>query len=41
MDERKDQNSKDDANVAANDYLRVLGYVAVGYSWLKGIRSKL
>ena len=24
-----------DANAAANDYLKVLGYVAVGYSWLK------
>ena len=31
----KIKNSKDDANAAANDYLRVLGYVAVGYSWLK------
>tara|TARA_B100000214_G_scaffold364360_1_gene330867 strand:+ start:1250 stop:3016 length:1767 start_codon:yes stop_codon:yes gene_type:complete len=28
-------NSKDDANAASNDYLRVLGYVAIGYSWLK------
>ena len=27
--------SKDDANAASNDYLRVLGYVAVGYSWVK------
>ena len=27
--------SKDDANAASNDYLRVLGYVSVGYSWLK------
>ena len=31
----KIQNSKDDANAASNDYLRVLGYVAIGYSWLK------
>ncbi len=31
----KIKNSKDDANAASNDYLRVLGYVAVGYSWLK------
>ncbi len=31
----KIKNSKDDANAAANDYLRVLGYVAVGYSWIK------
>ncbi len=29
------QNSRDDANAASNDYLRVLGYVAIGYSWLK------
>tara|TARA_E500000331_G_scaffold234552_1_gene224716 strand:+ start:1 stop:909 length:909 start_codon:yes stop_codon:yes gene_type:complete len=31
----KIQNSKDDANAASNDYLKVLGYVAIGYSWLK------
>ena len=28
-------NSKDDANAACNDYLKVLGLVAVGYSWIK------
>ena len=28
-------NSKDDANAASNDYLKVLGLVAVGYSWFK------
>ena len=27
--------SKDDANAASNDYLKVLGYVALGHSWLK------
>ena len=31
----KIKRSKDDANAASNDYLKVLGYVAVGYSWLK------
>jgi len=31
----KIQNSRDDANAASNDYLRVIGYVAIGYSWLK------
>ena len=31
----KIQNSRDDANAASNDYLRVLGYVAIGYSWVK------
>ena len=31
----KIKNSKDDANAASNDYLKVLGYVAVGYSWIK------
>ena len=31
----KIKSSKDDANAASNDYLRVLGYVAVGHSWLK------
>ncbi len=29
------KNSKDDVSAACNDYLRVLGLVAVGYSWLK------
>ena len=31
----KIQNSKDDANAASNDYLKVLGLVSVGYSWIK------
>ena len=31
----KIKTSKDDANAASNDYLRVLGYVAIAYSWLK------
>jgi len=33
--ERSIKNSKDDANAACNDYLKVLGFVAVGHSWLK------
>ncbi len=31
----KKQNSKDDVSAACNDYLRVLGYVAIAHSWLK------
>ena len=31
----KIKSSKDDANAASNDYLKVLGYVAIGYSWVK------
>ena len=31
----KIKNSKDDANAACNDYLKVLGLVALGYSWIK------
>ena len=31
----KIKESKDDANAASNDYLKVLGYVALGHSWLK------
>ena len=34
----KIQNSKDDANAASNDYLKVLGLVAVGYSWFKVLK---
>ena len=33
--EKSMQNSKDDVSAACNDYLKVLGLVAVGYSWLK------
>ena len=33
--EKSMKNSKDDASAACNDYLKVLGLVAVGYSWLK------
>ena len=29
------KNSKDDVSAACNDYLKVLGLVAVGFSWLK------
>jgi len=29
------KNSKDDVSAACNDYLRVLGLIAVGHSWLK------
>ena len=29
------ESSKDDVSASCNDYLRVLGLVAVGYSWLK------
>jgi hypothetical protein len=31
----KIKSSKDDVSAACNDYLRVLGLLAVGYSWLK------
>jgi len=29
------KNNKDDASAACNDYLKVLGLIALGYSWLK------
>jgi len=31
----KMKNSKDDVSAACNDYLKVLGFTALGYSWLK------
>ena len=31
----KIQSSKDDANAASNDYLKVLGFIAVAHSWIK------
>jgi alkylation response protein AidB-like acyl-CoA dehydrogenase len=33
--EKSIKKSKDDVSAACNDYLKVLGLVAVGYSWLK------
>ena len=32
---KKMKNSKDDASAACNDYLKVLGLIALAYSWLK------
>ena len=29
------KNQKDDVSAACNDFLKVLGYVALGFSWLK------
>ena len=31
----KIQNSKDDASAACNDYLKALGFVAIGHAWIK------
>ena len=31
----KNENSKDDVSAACNDYLKVLGYIALAHSWLK------
>ncbi len=31
----KNKNSKDDVSAACNDYLKVLGYLALAHSWLK------
>ena len=33
--EKKYNTSKDDVSSACNDYLKVFGYVSLGYSWLK------
>ena len=33
--EDKFKNQKDDVSAACNDFLKVLGYVALGFSWLK------
>jgi len=36
--EKKHSSSKDDVSSACNDYLKVFGYVSLGYSWLKILR---
>ena len=33
--DKKLKNQKDDVSAACNDFLKVLGYVALGFSWLK------
>ncbi len=35
---KKNASSKDDVSSACNDYLKVFGYIALGYSWLKMLR---
>tara|TARA_B100001996_G_scaffold116632_1_gene88308 strand:+ start:181 stop:1941 length:1761 start_codon:yes stop_codon:yes gene_type:complete len=35
---KKNSSSKDDVSSACNDYLKVLGYVSLAYSWLKTLR---
>ncbi len=35
---QKNKSSKDDVSSACNDYLKVFGYVSLGYSWLKMLR---
>ena len=32
---QKIKDNKDDVSAAANDYLKTLGYVSVGYAWIK------
>ncbi len=34
----KIQNSKDDASAACNDYLKVLGYTALAFAWIKTLK---
>jgi len=36
--QKKYNTSKDDVSSACNDYLKVLGYISLGYSWLKILR---
>jgi len=36
--EKKYSSSKDDVSSACNDYLKVFGYVSLGYSWLKVLK---
>ena len=35
MDKRENEKFKDDVSAACNDYLKVLGLISLGYSWLK------
>ena len=33
--EAKNKNKKDDVSAACNDFLKILGYISLGYSWFK------
>ena len=32
---KKNKNKKDDVSAACNDYLKVLGYISLAFSWFK------
>ena len=39
--ENKIKIQKDDVSASCNDFLKILGYVALGYSWLKVSKASL
>jgi len=39
--EDKNKNKKDDVSSACNDFLKVLGYISLGYSWFKTAKVSL
>ena len=39
--EDKNKNNKDDVSSACNDFLKVLGYISLGYSWFKTTKISL
>ena len=39
--EDKNKNNKDDVSSACNDFLKVLGYISLGYSWFKTTKVSL
>jgi len=39
--EDKNKNKKDDVSSACNDFLKVLGYISLGYSWFKTTKVSL
>ena len=41
MLEDKNKNNKDDGRSACNDFLKVLGYISLGYSWFKTTKVSL
>jgi hypothetical protein len=39
--EDKNKNNKDDVSSACNDFLKVLGYISLGYAWFKTTKVSL
>ena len=40
MEDKLTNSKKDDVSASCNDFLKALGYVSLGFAWLKDVKSK-